>query len=245
VGSAYISPTYGYGLNWDASLWTVQEEFSENGEDWLALDSGTGFLSLGGYVYDGFGRSPATGCFQDRVAGLEGLPDVTSFVPAQAHQRPVTGGASLGAAGLFAATFSSESGEGGDQVIYYVECRVLGEGGAVLHLTVGAYADGYDAHRQAAEALLATLRLPGQAGTTTEKQAASALVPSGTPTVNSTSTPETSYASPIFGYTLTWAAPWKESPSQTTPGQDLLVLTNGVSTVRLDARAGFSGDAAR
>jgi hypothetical protein len=192
VGSAYISPTYGYGLSWDASLWTVQEEFSENGEDWLELDSGAGFVSLGGYVYDGFGRSPATGCFQDRVAGLEGLPDVTSFVPAQAHQRPVTGGASPGAAGLFAATFSSESGEGDDQVIYYVECRVLGEGDAVLHLTVGAYADGYEAHRQAAEALLATLRLPGQAGATTERQATPALVPARAPTMISGSTPEAS-----------------------------------------------------
>lgn len=54
----------------------------------------------------------------------------------------------------------------------------------------------------------------------------------------------TSYRSPSYGYTLTWDPSWQAPTARSANGEDLLVLSNGVSTVSFDAYAGDGGNPA-
>jgi hypothetical protein len=54
----------------------------------------------------------------------------------------------------------------------------------------------------------------------------------------------TAYRSPTYGYTLTWDPTWQVQSATSANGEDILVLTNGVSIVVFDAYAGAGGDPA-
>src|SRR4029078_5884233 len=45
-GSTYTSPTFGYTLSWDDSLWGVTDAYSEDGYDLLTLETDTAALYI-------------------------------------------------------------------------------------------------------------------------------------------------------------------------------------------------------
>ena len=56
-GNAYVSPTYGYQLEWDEDVWTVEDESSRDDVDSLTLSSDLLVANVVGYQGDGDTRS--------------------------------------------------------------------------------------------------------------------------------------------------------------------------------------------
>jgi hypothetical protein len=74
-----LSPTYGYGLEWDDAVWTVDDESSSRGVATLVLESDFGTATF-------VGSDDYAGDVVDRYDDLEStigekIPDLTIFQP--------------------------------------------------------------------------------------------------------------------------------------------------------------------
>ncbi|MEJ7762248.1 MAG: hypothetical protein WKF80_05590 [Thermomicrobiales bacterium] len=125
-GDAYESPTFGYTLEWDEDLWTVDEERTLVDErDVLTLDyADGGFLFIEGYeAYDG---DPAD-CLEGSANEILELDDVDDVAPFEDDAGdPVEGEDDGVAFAAYTLTF------GGEEVVGYFDCRTLVEDEAVL-----------------------------------------------------------------------------------------------------------------
>ncbi|MBA2754973.1 MAG: hypothetical protein H0U40_11010 [Chloroflexia bacterium] len=164
-GDAYESPTFGYTLEWDEDLWTVNEERTEVGDrDVLTLDyADGGFLFIEGYEdYDG---DPAD-CLVGSADEILGTDEVEDVEPLEDDGGDVIEGEDGGVA--FAA-YSLLLGE--EDAIAYFDCRTLVEDEAVLAFSlIVAGAAGEDAIADLAD-LQDTLELADEGGSVSDDDA--------------------------------------------------------------------------
>jgi hypothetical protein len=155
-GNAYTSPTFGYTLTWDDSIWTVENELLLDGYDGLQLGTEISIFYLEGY--EGF-AGDAEECLADAVneialrESVSDLESVTRPLPVEADE--------AGEAALFLYTLTFEDG-GAVDIIEYTECRVLVPGEAVLEITFQTAEQAYDAELPAYRELLESLTLPDE-----------------------------------------------------------------------------------
>src|SRR5918995_6939302 len=74
----YRSPEFGYLLWWNPAEWTIQEQETEAGSDWLRLESDTTAVVVWGYVEPG---ATAESCLADRLGAPQADPDLVRFEP--------------------------------------------------------------------------------------------------------------------------------------------------------------------
>ena len=149
----YVSPTFGYALSYDPTVWeVVQGPSSENGVDFIGLDNGFTKVELGGTT----GIADAQVCVQFMTDDQTSQPDVTAFEPLLDETgAPIAGGDPSDA---FAATRLTD--DGGTSNVAYVRCVVLPSGDAVLIIGQFATEAFYDTAAEQREQLLEGLTMP-------------------------------------------------------------------------------------
>ncbi|MEQ1841549.1 MAG: neutral zinc metallopeptidase [Verrucomicrobiales bacterium] len=143
-GNTYTSPTFGYSFRWDDDTWSLADEISDSGYDFLYLQAGYSDLSVEGlYIYQG----DPDDCLDGERIGIAGENGLEDLVPTtdQDGNEVVDSGDGF-AYGLYELPGSDEPGA--DLVNYlYIECQVLVPGAAVL--IVLSYLDPEDLDNQA------------------------------------------------------------------------------------------------
>jgi hypothetical protein len=158
--NAYQSPTWGYSLRWDDTLWLPVQASSADGVDALFLQSRQSILFLQGVPFAG---DPAA-CLATTVDALSREDGVDDWEPLEDEDGdPIAGETDGRAWAAFTLTFTTA---GGDEFADadYVECRRLVAGEAVLLILHNTRQDAYPEEAEAVEAVLATLDLPEAEG---------------------------------------------------------------------------------
>jgi len=128
-GNAYTSPTYGYSIEWDDEIWSVEDEASDAGYDLILLQSDYSDLSLEGlYFYRGNPDDCLDG-ERDGIAEESGLDDLVLVMDDDGNQIIESGDGY--AYGIYELPASDEPGADLDNYIY-IECQVLVADAAVL-----------------------------------------------------------------------------------------------------------------
>jgi uncharacterized protein len=128
-GSTYTSPTFGYTLSWDDSLWSVTDAYSEDGYDLLTLETDTAALYIESlYFYQG---DPGDCLAGERLAiadenGLEDLDPLTDE-----NNEPIESVGADVATGLYDLPASDDTLES----VVFLQCQPLIPGSAVLVIT--------------------------------------------------------------------------------------------------------------
>lgn len=75
--ASYTSPTWGYTIHWDAAVWSMEQETSENGTDLLTLRDDAGNIAsfMGNSGYGG----NATACLESMKASVWQIPGASDF----------------------------------------------------------------------------------------------------------------------------------------------------------------------
>ena len=164
-GNSYTGPTYGAAVGWDEEVWSVNEDvtFAGEGYDGLRLDSDVSLLYV--EAFEAF-EGNAAACLEDARAELEENPGISEFAEATDREAPTADGELPENAAIYEYTFTNDAGDEGE-VVYYVECRTLVEGEAVLELTYVSLPRFYDVDLPEAEAVFAALEIPGTDATPT------------------------------------------------------------------------------
>jgi len=128
-GSTYTSPTYGYTLSWDDSLWSVTDEYTEDGYDLLTLGTDTAALYIESfYFYQG---DPGACLSGERVAIADdnGLKDLDPLTDNDGN--PIETVEADVATGLYDFPATADTLES----VVYLQCRTLIPESAVLVIT--------------------------------------------------------------------------------------------------------------
>jgi predicted metalloprotease len=163
--ASYTSPTYGYVVSWGAE-WTLEEESSEGGYDFLHLSSERSDLYLEGFI--DYGGDLQT-CLDEEGARLAREDGVFEVEPAGQDETIQTGdGVVVGLSRTF--TFTLETDDGEEQLTQRTECRQLSSAGVVV-ITHYALTADYEAESDAARRVAASIVMPGQIGPGAEQGA--------------------------------------------------------------------------
>jgi predicted metalloprotease len=159
-GTRYVSPSFGYELTW-SDEWTVVEEASEGGYDFLNLTNGTTDVYLEGFL--GFDGDPMD-CVEgigDQIAAEADGGEVT--VAETEDGTPIMGEEDGTAFAIYDYTVTFEDGTVVDAVAL-VQCWTLSAGASVVAFTAVLPAEAFDDQIAAIEGLLAGVAMPS-AGT--------------------------------------------------------------------------------
>ena len=166
-GNHYTSPHWGYTLEWDEDDWDVQEDPTPADQiDLLALHTGDSSLRLQGFpahlhrFTDAQSGDPAA-CLDEFIEMIADDPAVRDVELAPDREAPQVELDDESAAAVYTYTR-----EGQGDLIGYFACRALEEGETVLRISFISLAASYDTELPLAEAVLATLALPGLADAT-------------------------------------------------------------------------------
>jgi hypothetical protein len=241
-GNTYESPTYGYILEWDEDLWTVDEErTASETRDVLFLEYvDGGFLIVEGYEgYDG----DADDCLEGSSDEILDTDNVANVEPLENEEGEVLEGESDGV--VFAA-YSFELGD--TPAIAYFDCQTLVEDEAVLAFSFVApeseAADATDAFVDIQESLeipnaRSTRRTPrgGDRAETPE------TVEDETPTPRA-SRASRSYVSDDYEWSVTWnSRDWSIGDESDRDDGYELRLNSDLSTIDFFVYEVYEGDA--
>lgn len=155
-GASWEGPNAGVRFTWDPEIWTVEQESLEPGYDGLQI--GTPDSTIFVEAYDGF-EGDAEACLDASEQEIRDREGVSEVVELEGRPLPATGerqGPSR-LLGVVAATPDERVYRG----IEYVECRTLISGTSVLELTWQTSAAAVNQEFPLAEALLASVEMPG------------------------------------------------------------------------------------
>ncbi len=128
-GNAYTSPTYGYSVEWDDEIWSLEDESSEAGYDFILLQSEYSDLSLEGlYFY----RGDPDDCLDGEQVGIAeqtGLDELALATDEDGNE--ITESGDGYAYGIYELPESDEPGADLENYIL-IECDVLIPDAAVL-----------------------------------------------------------------------------------------------------------------
>jgi len=243
TGATYTSPTYGFGVAWNDTVWQADARIDEEGFDELELISASGTLYIwAGDVYNG---DPAA-CLDGEAGFYENEdPAITDWAPAEdADGEPITGETSNSAYGVFTLTYTDQTEEGAESVdlVDYIECRELVPGQAVMIVFATSTPEQYNDHIDDVLTVTNQIELGGEADPTSTTPAAT---PEASPDASGderTGLAGTSFTSPTFGFSLDIPVDWSVQDEMIAEGDERLVMSNGVSTITLYATDAYSGD---
>lgn len=153
-GDSYESPTYGYTLEWDDSVWQVEEAESDGDNDFLYLASDASDLYFESYErFDG----DAADCRDNAVSSIEEDDRVTEFERAEEDDDDDRASATFS----YVVTINDEA----LPMTQYSECRVLVDDEAVLQIDHLAPQDDYESESDLVAEVIDTLVIPGAATT--------------------------------------------------------------------------------
>lgn len=209
---AYTSPTFGYGLSWDAS-WTLNREVSNDAGDFLTLENDAGVIAN---LVGEQAPSPTGTCFDWVVEFYQLDPDLSDI--RSAADDPSASPGLWDMTGVVTMTQTNPVTAEVVDLVSYVACSELPDQGAVVTL----------------EFIVKIADFPDQAAAMDSLR--EAFVPAGQalpPQEPGSAVTGNSYLSPSYGYSLSWDEGWSVDEENTSPGTDFLQLTNGVVLANL------------
>jgi hypothetical protein len=159
AATSYTSPTYGYSLTW-TSDWREVTQSSQDGYDFLRLESAKAFVDLSGFPWS----NTTAACIDALVQyyqGNAGYSDVKIGTDASGNEQRGTDGDSAWAVIEFTYTSNGQAEEYSD----YVECQPIVAGQSILSFEYTTLRVDAESETAAREALLANLTLPGGGST--------------------------------------------------------------------------------
>ncbi len=157
-GSTYVSPNYAWSISWD-DTWSVEDESSEDGYDYLELTDQLSFVYFEAYAeFDG----DAAACVAEEMDDLAAQDGVSAIkVGTDVAGDALAGGDESNAYSVYTLTYTDEDGLETD-LVEYNECRTLNEGNSVLEISQVTVRDAYNDAAPAVQDLLAAVTLPGE-----------------------------------------------------------------------------------
>ena len=265
-GTSYTSPNFGFSVDWDPSVWTVPDDgvYAEPDYDYLMLDSEYGLLWVTGWrSYNGMAATCLLGevtYYNDPEIGVSNWQ-----VAVDAEGNELAGEEEGRAWGVYTSTYSDPEDPNAPTFDYvdYIECVSLNDGESVAIIYTYTLREDYNAHIENVLALSDSLALPQSESTpaaaatfeapqTTETPATSETpepsptqlpeeIPTqGTPSAQEGSGTDVSAGDTVTGttysYNFTVPVGWQASESALGGDVERTVLTNGTSTVAVEAR---------
>ena len=258
-GDAYTSPDHEFSVRWDdqweASASTGSNEFNE-----LRLTSDTGAMYIiSGSFYDG----DAETCLEGEAAyfGTED-PGIRDWEPAvDAEGEPITGSGENVAYGVFTLAYGSDDESFAD-LVDYIECRALIPGKTTMAILASTTPELYDEHIEAVLEITNNIEMPDGSDPVERADPArpdfsgqnatpDAATPEVEPTeeVNPTEEPigqsgldGNTFVSESFGFSVEVPADWSVEDATIEGGDEVLVVSNGLSIITIHATNTYDGD---
>ena len=143
---SYVSPTWGYSVRWYGDEWALTDEASQDGLDslWLSDAAGNvvGFEGTPGYGGD------AMLCLEDLVATVRAIPGATDIVDVRDEQDNLESHWDTRWSWITLLVGLPADGQSIDHV-FYLDCRTLAEGEAVLVRILAGPATTFETTRSA------------------------------------------------------------------------------------------------
>lgn len=158
VGSSWTGPSWGVGISWDPSVWTVEAEFIDTGYDGVQL--GTPLSTVYVEAYERFGGDAAA-CLADAEAEIAAREGVTEVLPLSGRPLPVPENV-RGESALFGLTLTLEDGAV-FRGVEFVECRTIIPGTTVMEITWQTITETFNQDFPNVETLLAAITVPSNA----------------------------------------------------------------------------------
>ncbi len=265
-GNTYVSPNFGYSLEWDEDVWTFDDsagdsENSEPGFDTLFLESDNSGLAVIGAEFP-----DAETCVTEFAAFLRTEGDVDNWAPFEDEDGEQIEGERDG--GYFAAFTLTVSQQGQEfELIYYFECRPVVEGESVVLFFMTTSPAAYEDATEELDDLLESLTIPGESGddedaeptpsdedeedaepTPAAEEDQAEPTPDEDEEEDSDSTASNAdldtYTDPDFPFTVTWDEDvWSVADQRTvSDGHNLLNLSANGSDLTIEGWARWDGE---
>ncbi len=264
-GNAYVSPNFGYSVEWDEDVWTFDNsngdaEASEPGFDSLFLESdNSGLGIIGNELPD-----PEM-CVTEFSTFIRQGDDIDNWAPYEDEDgERIEGERDGGYFAAFSATITQTGQE--FEIVYYFECRTVVEGESAVLFFMTTSPAAYDDATAELDDLLDTLTMPGESDededaeptpsnddeedanpTPEDDEEAAEPTPEDEEDDNSDSTASSgdldSYTDPDFPFSVTWdEGVWSVADQRTVDdGHNLLNLTANGTDLTIEGWARWEG----
>lgn len=242
----YTGPVYGYSIEYDPDVWTLDAEIQEGNVDGVRLYSDTSTYTI--WAWDAYGNDPLM-CLEGEVEYYSTQVDsISNWEPALDDNGDLLRYESDNLAwGVFDLTYTSSSGNS-SPLVDYISCEPIPGQDAVLIVLLSSDPDTYNSELDHALDVLDTLQFSDEADTTandeTETSANDVDVTDTTGMEIDTNLAGSLYTSPNYGYTAEIPLEWQILDESVDGSDERLVVGNGTSIVTLWATDEYAGDLA-
>lgn len=243
---SFTAPVYGYSIEFDPDVWTLDTEIHEGSVDGVRLLRDGTTLTI--WAWDNYGNDPLV-CLEGEIAYYSQEVDaITDWQPAlDANGQPLRYESDNLAWGVFNLTYTTQSGASGP-LVDYISCEPIPGQDAVLIVLMSTNPPIYDEEFELVLDILDTLEFadPGEIESTpdTSEPAPTATVEPDTTIEIETNLSGSEYVSPTYGFRATIPLQWHVVEESVEGGDEVLTVTNGTSVVTLWATDAYAGDLA-
>ena len=233
----YTGPVYGYSLEYNPDVWTLDAEIQEGRVDGIRLVSDNSTYTI--WAWDAYGNYPLA-CLDGEVEYYSSeLDAISDWEPAlDANGDDLRYESENLAWGVYNLNFTTNSGAT-VPLVDYISCEPIAGQDAVLIVLLSTSPETYNAELDLALDVLDTLQFSDAANSSTGEE------PVDTTGVEiDTNLAGSVYTSPIYGFTAEIPLEWQILDESTDGGDERLVVGNGTSIVTLWATDQYAGDLA-
>lgn len=234
----FTAPVYGYSVEFDNTIWTLDAEIHEGNVDGVRLVREGTTLTI--WAWDNYGSDPLH-CLEEEAAYYSQQVDaISDWEPAlDTNGDPLRYESNNLAWGVFNLTYTTQSGASGP-LVDYISCEPIPGQDAVLIVLMSTNPPIYDEEFELVLDILDTLTFADAPDNGT---VAATVEPDTTIEID-TGLVGTEYASPNYGFTAEIPLQWQVVEESVDGTDERLVVTNGTSVVTLWATDTYSGDLA-
>ncbi|MCO5227696.1 MAG: hypothetical protein M9934_05355 [Thermomicrobiales bacterium] len=229
VMESYTGSVFGYTLEFDTDLWTMDGVFETDDLDGIRLYGDTSTLTV--WAWGGYGAD-AQACLQGESEFYSTQVDAIADwqTATNANGEPLWFESEDLSWGVFTLTYE------GTALVDYISCQPIPGQDAVLITLLSSLPDGYNEALDATLDIMETVQfgeVPSPDDSTTAVTTGSTTPSSGTRADISTAIDGTTYVSPNYGFSVDIPLEWTVAEEDPTVGDERIVLNNGTSIVTL------------
>lgn len=244
---SYTGPTYGYSLEYDPEVWTLDAEIQEGRVDGIRLVRDNSTYTI--WAWDAYGSDPLA-CLEGEVEYYSTQHEaISNWEPVlDASGDPLRHESESLAWGVYHLDYESSNGAT-SALIDYISCEPIPGQDAVLIVLLSSDPDAYNTELDHALDVLDTLQFSDATNTAGEDETIDATVdPDETIDTTgveiSTNLSGSEYTSPTYGFTAQIPLEWQILDESIEGTDEVLVVGNGTSVVTLWATDQYAGDLA-
>lgn len=235
---SYTAPIYGYSVEYDPAVWTLDVEIQEGRVDGVRLYSDDSTYTI--WAWDAYGNDPLL-CLDGEVDYYSTqVENISNWEPAlDSNGEPLRHESDNLAWGVFNLTYTSSDGRS-SSLTDYISCEPIPGQDAVLIVLLSSNPDTYNTELDHALDVLDTLQFADMTDTAGGEDS---VVETTDMEIN-TNLAGSLYTSPNYGFTAEIPLEWHILDETVDGSDERLVLGNGTSIVTLWATEEYAGDLA-